>query len=110
MNQVTEIWRRAETIAQITELVYFSIPEEFWDGPEHVLKNLENYTLLELQEILDWIQKASEDLNHIWNVKAKIRDEVHSLSQARLLIVAQIMMNRKLVEKIVQKSEQRRKN
>lgn len=103
MDSIDNIWNRADIISRIADFIYFSIPEEFWDGPEFMLKGLEEYSIEELEEILDGVVKSSEDLSHIWAVKAKIRDEVHSLVQTRLLIVAQISINKDLVDKILEK-------
>jgi hypothetical protein len=104
MNQVNIIQARSEIIAQIARLVYFNIPEEFWEGPENMMKHLEIYDNWRLQDILDWLTLASQNPNNIWWVWANVRDEVHSLFQARLLITAQISMSRELVEKLLQKS------
>jgi hypothetical protein len=104
MNQANEIQVRAEIIAQIAGLVYFNIPEEFWDGPENMIKHLEIYDNWRLQDILDWLTLASKTPNSIGWVRTCVRDEVHSLFQARMLITAQISMSRELVEKLLQKS------
>lgn len=100
MNRAPEVWERAKIIFQISDLIYFWIPEEFWDGPEYLRKSLAKYTLTELGEILEMFQRALENIDSIslltWNTK----DQVNALMQSRLIIAWEISTRPELIEKL----------
>jgi hypothetical protein len=104
MNQITNLWERATIISHIADTVYFSIPEEFWSGPESLLRSLHELSIEQLEEIRVWFDRVNENQSAIDNLEWKIKEHVNSLFTARLLIVAQISMNRQLVEKLLRKA------